>query len=326
MNSNQQTTEPSTFTRLVGKAKFALRIDLRDNDANSTKLLTVLDTLEIVGNTEDHHVNNTTISSHATATAKLNKSNSYGTGMQDTNTGVWGNAGIAGSKGDLSAAGNMSKSGSKLTLGRGMSIPNMDGLPNSEEFIRDAEESMRIEDDILSSPNKHATDTKGSYLPIGSYIDEKIRQMQQTNPSHSNIKHTSKKDKDLSTSFTGGKSVNERIQMQTRAVYSNQIVDLDGGNDIRGLAALDGIGTHHSPKKKTYTKPRADPVLHNILNDSNSSNRHTMRKSNSGAFPVAAPTPNSTTKKARPRSANAATRKAKPKVENLNKYNPALLF
>ena len=322
MNTNQQTEHP-TFTRLIGKAKFALRIDLRDNDANSTKLMTILDTLEIVGNNDDFNVTNTTISSHATATAKLNKSKS---GLNDTN-GVWGNAGIAGKKGDLSAPGN-NNTNSGMTLGRGMSIPNMNGLQQSDTFIRDAEEGMRIEDAVLGSPTGQ-NDGQGSFMPIGSYIDEKIRQMQQTNSS----KHTGTnngKDKDMNTSFTGGKSVNERINVQTRAIYSNKIIDLDGGNDIRGLAASDGYNNYNtnSPKKKQITKPKPDPILQNILNDSNSNNRNsnsnTIRKSNSGTIPTNQ-TPNSA-KKTRPRSANAATRKSKPKVDNLNKFNPALLF
>ena len=39
----------SQFTKLIGPAKFALRIDIRNNNASNENLLNILDTLEIIG-------------------------------------------------------------------------------------------------------------------------------------------------------------------------------------------------------------------------------------------------------------------------------------
>lgn len=38
----------NNFTRLIGHAKYALRIDLRNNNASSEKLMEVLDIMEAV--------------------------------------------------------------------------------------------------------------------------------------------------------------------------------------------------------------------------------------------------------------------------------------
>ena len=49
VSATADTINESQFNKLVGQAKYALRIDLRNNNADSSHLMSVLDTLEIIG-------------------------------------------------------------------------------------------------------------------------------------------------------------------------------------------------------------------------------------------------------------------------------------
>ena len=190
----------------------------------------------------------------------------------------------------------------KIMLGNGMTQFTAPSNPVdiSHNIMDDIEEPVTA---------NYNSKQENLHLPVGSYIDEKIRSLQQQKFNISN------EDRH--------KHAVSNPSEQLRAVYNNKVVDLD--KTARQLDKSLGISLpNHKQSKNMILKSNSDMLLQQIFNADNQPNTNSapMLHVNNG-------TKSSTVKKKRPASANAARskeRKSAVEANNFNQFNPALLF
>ena len=215
-----------------------------------------------------------------------------------------------------SRARTMSRSrGQSFMMGQGM-VSNFDrsgGLGTGA-----LEEDHNIIDDIVKSPSRPAGSGPTQFQPVGSFIDEKIRQMQQSKTSGGSKNRAEEfKSVDMATR-----------QKQTRAVYNNKVAEYESSS--KHLLEKHPQGNPNTPLAKlNKTMPTqhtaSDPVLNNIF----ARDDLRLNQSHSGVGrPESAKSPKPGKKTSqRPKSAGGAGRNKKTsKSANFNQFNPAQLF
>ena len=282
-------------------------------------IILYLRTVHTIGHEDEVDVN-VVIAENAKHNTSQNQNNNQNNNTSNVNS--WGHGGIMRDQGQrfIMGAGMLNTTGDN---GNGGPENNIDVDLDIIKTINNALPQGHHTGSDSHSPAGKARDGDGRYLPVGSFIDEKIRQIQQGKVNTSqNFSNNGK--------FDSGKA-----QELAKTVYNNKVVDVDKHHARSKHTAS---ASNHSSQNVAHVQLRQqDPILAQIFAEDpphhaghgHSSSNKTKHTNSSTALNAQ---PNSSAhqkpKMKRPSSANQTKRDKRnsSSVKDFNQFNPALLF
>ena len=252
-----------------------------------------------------------------------------------------GHGAIMGAKGQSFIAGaglyNQPNSHSDTLNGNSNGAAAGDVMDSDGDIIGIINNSLPTRGNTVTGGGEHTNKvaSSSSGLPVGSFIDEKIRTIQQ-----SKVENTS------SNNVRFEKFDSRKAQQLAKTVYNSRVADVDK-HHIPSKYTVPGANSktapHHSQNVAHLQMKSEDPILsqifasdtasrsHKALNRSNSVNMSSSGGGTNSTRPASGtPTGTGKRKQQRPSSANSARRDKKSSgntsTKDFNQFNPALLF